>query len=192
MLCQDHNVSWRSFSRPHTSILFSYWSYDLVHQFHPVQDWPIGTEFYPLFPIYTGLPRARSACHLLARCFVELFYDPEDGGDTFLRNVGYHSTHYTASYPRRRYSSEMELFTSLAPRYILLTTKQILFNISHNTYFKGYSGFCKGLWERWIHVTVTLQIIHSDVYILCGLTRRFGSSFHSRLPVNVHASIGLS
>jgi hypothetical protein len=29
----------------------------------------------------------------------------EDGGDTFLRNVGYHSTHYTASYPRRRYSS---------------------------------------------------------------------------------------
>jgi hypothetical protein len=40
---------------------------------------------------------------LLARCFAELFYDPEDGGDTFLRNVGYHSTHYTASYPRRRY-----------------------------------------------------------------------------------------
>jgi hypothetical protein len=35
----------------------------------------------------------------------ELFYNPEDGGDTFLRNVGYHSTHYTASYPRRRYSS---------------------------------------------------------------------------------------
>jgi hypothetical protein len=39
------------------------------------------------------------------RCFAELFYDPEDGGDTFLRNVGYHSTHYTASYPRRIYSS---------------------------------------------------------------------------------------
>jgi hypothetical protein len=31
---------------------------------------------------------------------------PEDGGDTFLRNVGYHSTHYTALYPRRRYSSK--------------------------------------------------------------------------------------
>jgi hypothetical protein len=41
---------------------------------------------------------------LLARCFAELFYDPEDGGDAFLRNVGYHSTHYTASYPRRSYS----------------------------------------------------------------------------------------
>jgi hypothetical protein len=41
------------------------------------------------------------ACHLLARWFAELFFDPEDGGDTFLRNVGYNSTHYTASYPRR-------------------------------------------------------------------------------------------
>jgi hypothetical protein len=27
----------------------------------------------------------------------------------FLRNVGYHSTHYTASYPRRRYSSKPPL-----------------------------------------------------------------------------------
>jgi hypothetical protein len=34
----------------------------------------------------------------------EVFYNPKDGGDTFLRNVGYHSTHYTASYLRRRYS----------------------------------------------------------------------------------------
>jgi hypothetical protein len=33
--------------------------------------------------------------------FAEQFFDPEDGGDTFLRNVGYNSTDYTASYPRR-------------------------------------------------------------------------------------------
>jgi hypothetical protein len=33
------------------------------------------------------------------------FFDPEDGGDTFLRNVGCNSTDYTASYARRRYSS---------------------------------------------------------------------------------------
>jgi hypothetical protein len=46
---------------------------------------------------------------VLARCVAELFYDPEDGGDTFLRNVGYHLTHYTASYLRRRYSSEVLL-----------------------------------------------------------------------------------
>jgi hypothetical protein len=40
-------------------------------------------------------------CDLLARWFAELFFDPEDGGDTFLRNVGCNSTDYTASYPRR-------------------------------------------------------------------------------------------
>jgi hypothetical protein len=46
--------------------------------------------------------------HLLgydAGWFAELFFDPEDGGDTFLRNVGYNSTDYPASYPRRWYSS---------------------------------------------------------------------------------------
>jgi hypothetical protein len=34
-----------------------------------------------------------------------LFFDPEDGGEMFLRNVGRLSTDYTALYPRRYYSS---------------------------------------------------------------------------------------
>jgi hypothetical protein len=42
-----------------------------------------------------------NAYHLLARWFAELFFYPEDGGDTFLRNVGCNSTDYTASYHRR-------------------------------------------------------------------------------------------
>jgi hypothetical protein len=42
-----------------------------------------------------------TACHLLTRWFAELFFDPEDGGDTFLRNVACNSMDYTASYPRR-------------------------------------------------------------------------------------------
>jgi hypothetical protein len=33
------------------------------------------------------------------------FFDPEDGGGMFLRNVSWNSTDYTASYPRRSYSS---------------------------------------------------------------------------------------
>jgi hypothetical protein len=49
---------------------------------------------------------------LLARWFAELFFDPEDGGDPFLRTVGYHSTHYTASYPRRRYFTSLQFIAS--------------------------------------------------------------------------------
>jgi hypothetical protein len=29
-----------------------------------------------------------------------LFFDPEDGGDIFLQNVGLFALHYTAFYPR--------------------------------------------------------------------------------------------
>jgi hypothetical protein len=32
------------------------------------------------------------------------FFDPEDGGDMFLRNVSYKSRDYTASHPRRQNS----------------------------------------------------------------------------------------
>jgi hypothetical protein len=34
-----------------------------------------------------------------------LLFDPEDGGITFFRNVGKLLSHYTASYPRRQFSS---------------------------------------------------------------------------------------
>jgi hypothetical protein len=33
-------------------------------------------------------------------CLLGLFFDPEDGSDMFLRNVG--KTDYTALYPRRQ------------------------------------------------------------------------------------------
>jgi hypothetical protein len=46
-----------------------------------------------------GYEEYHPACHLLTRWFTELFFDPEDGGDTFLRNFGYNSTHYTAHIP---------------------------------------------------------------------------------------------
>jgi hypothetical protein len=46
------------------------------------------------------------ACHLLLRWFLAgLFFEPEDGGDMFLRNVGGLSTDYTALYTRTWYSS---------------------------------------------------------------------------------------
>jgi hypothetical protein len=44
---------------------------------------------------------------LLATCLLagNYFFDPEYGGDMFLRNVGCNSTDYTVSHPRRWYSS---------------------------------------------------------------------------------------
>jgi hypothetical protein len=42
-------------------------------------------------------PAQLAACWFLAG----LFSDPENGGDMFLRNVGWLSTDYTALYPRR-------------------------------------------------------------------------------------------
>jgi hypothetical protein len=53
------------------------------------------------------LARGKTGVYIGNRWFAELFFDPEDRGDTFLQNIGYHSTHYTASYPRRRYSSKV-------------------------------------------------------------------------------------
>jgi hypothetical protein len=43
---------------------------------------------------------------MLATCFhagflLGLFFDPEDGGDIFLRNAGSLSTDYKGIYPRR-------------------------------------------------------------------------------------------
>jgi hypothetical protein len=38
---------------------------------------------------------------LYASFLLNLFFDPADGGDMFLRNIGWLSTDYTALYPRR-------------------------------------------------------------------------------------------
>jgi hypothetical protein len=49
------------------------------------------------------IPPKRPACTLVScRTY---FFDPEDGDDMFLRKVGWHSTEYTALYPRRWHSS---------------------------------------------------------------------------------------
>jgi hypothetical protein len=57
------------------------------------------------------ISRARNQRALLATCFHAgflsgLFFNPEDGGDMFLRNVGWLSTEYMALYPRRQNPSE--------------------------------------------------------------------------------------
>jgi hypothetical protein len=55
---------------------------------------------------------------MLATCFhagflLGLVFDPEDGGDMLMRNVGCLSTDYTALYPRKQNSSPLSLFSSV-------------------------------------------------------------------------------
>jgi hypothetical protein len=50
----------------------------------------------------------QSFCLLAGFCW-NYFFDPENGGDMFLRNVGWNSTDYT-SYPRSWYSSFSQTF----------------------------------------------------------------------------------
>jgi hypothetical protein len=59
----------------------------------------LGNKLFCLvgFEVFTAVVLKSIIFWDMTPCSAELFYDPEDGGDTFLRNVGYHSTHYTAS-----------------------------------------------------------------------------------------------
>jgi hypothetical protein len=58
----------------------------------------------------SGQPIARLDTGFHAGILLGLF-DPEDGGDMFLRNFGWLLMDYIALYPRRQYSSE-EFFVS--------------------------------------------------------------------------------
>jgi hypothetical protein len=51
-------------------------------------------------------PCKLSLQHLLSWFLARGFFYPEDGGDTFLRNVGSHKI-YMVPHPRRRHSSEL-------------------------------------------------------------------------------------
>jgi hypothetical protein len=90
---------------------------------------------------------------LLAPCFhagffLGLFFDPEDGGDIFLRNVGWLSTGYTALYPRIWYSSSPLLWE---PQILQIPKKWVILhyfqpetmqcNIPHNSNLPHYPKY---------------------------------------------------
>jgi hypothetical protein len=69
------------------------------------QQW-LWNFFWDITPRSPLKVNRRFGSHLLSRWFLAgLFFDREDGGDMFFRNVGWLSTDYTALYPRRWYSS---------------------------------------------------------------------------------------
>jgi hypothetical protein len=64
----------------------------------------------------------------------EIFFDPEDKGDMFLRNVGCIPTDYTASHPRRLYSFEIELFVLSVDVDLLCVPVQLYFFHTYHLY----------------------------------------------------------
>jgi hypothetical protein len=57
--------------------------------------------FQNVFETMSDINEALLANFLHAGILLGLFFNPEDGSDMFLRNVGWLSTDYTSLYPRR-------------------------------------------------------------------------------------------
>jgi hypothetical protein len=110
----------RPFSGPCTPVLVSYWlggnsmGVDGFILSYGWANWSRVQVFYLPFVSYiyrfSGWKIILLATCLLAGFCWTSFFDPEDGGDTLLRNVGRNSTDYTASYPRRWCSTSVLLF----------------------------------------------------------------------------------
>jgi hypothetical protein len=90
------------------------------------------------------------ACHPIT-CW-NYFFNPEDGGDMFLRNVGCNSTDYTASHPRRWYSSctfnftmKNTIFWDITPCSPLKSTDVTEVHIA------SIFGYAYHLLSRWFH-----------------------------------------
>jgi hypothetical protein len=108
--------------------------------------WNTHTHKHLNNPVHVGF----EALHLIACWFFWTYFDPEDGGDMFLRNVGWNSTDYTASCPRKWYSSALymsvylnEIITELVVL-ALWACIWVVFgsNPSRNiSYTEGFHGF---------------------------------------------------
>jgi hypothetical protein len=87
--------SWKCFTLL-TDYLFARYEWDLLIK---NTDWRVSSS-----GIWHRAVRQLPTCLLPGFCWT-YFFDTEDGGDMYLRNVGLNSTDYTASYSRRWYSS---------------------------------------------------------------------------------------
>jgi hypothetical protein len=76
-----------------------------------------------------------------------LLFDPKDGGDMYLRNVGWYSTDYTALYSRRFLSWRLLfcILTYILARDTYLTSQRV--NIQH--FYKPMTILQYGVYATW-------------------------------------------
>jgi hypothetical protein len=122
---------------------------------------------------------------LLVSCW-NYSFDPEDGGDMFLRNVGWHSTDYPALYPRSWYSSELYLYLCCVVfigsacsehcwRYFLKTTIRLFIPSRNVTKFLGcFIVVCMGV-DGFLTLSFKVVETSSSLFISSPVAR--GISF---------------
>jgi hypothetical protein len=98
------------------------------------------------------------AC-LLVFCWT-YFFDPEDGGDMFLRSVGWNSTDYTASNPTRLYSPRCNSFELGIPtsKHEIRTYQKLipyLYAVKRTVWIRFKTHMCKD-------ITTLMLIIHRN------------------------------
>jgi hypothetical protein len=96
---------------------------------------------------------------LFVVCLFDLLFDPENGGDMFLRNFGWLSTDYTALYPRRQNYPGIifeKIFPLLAVSLPLCA--DVLFLLQYiMSSVTVYNLGCRGLAPRpWVSASITV------------------------------------
>jgi hypothetical protein len=95
----------------------------------------------------------------LTNCLLGLHFDLEDGGNTFLWNVG-EIPGYMASHPTRRYSSRKNIHQETEKHDLILWTKQLPQKLTVVKLIKNFNILWKfnfhliSCWAGWLHFTL--------------------------------------
>jgi hypothetical protein len=96
------------------------------------------------------LEEVRNSCRVpLVGFLPSLFFDPEDGGDMFLRNVDLLSTDYTALHPRRYIGVLISLWLFLFPIFLFAAQPKELF-LDGLKKLEQRSHKCVKLWGEYV------------------------------------------
>jgi hypothetical protein len=153
------------------------WKPQILHSI-----WESLQEFYLLGPGTTLLGTCLYAAFLL-----DLFFDPENGGEIFLRNVGWLSTDYTALYLRRQIFICIKFLNTQHARtnsYLNFERRSVCsHDIHRDAGMITYAGHIEGYgphppqvwgwtWGRQAHLEKNLILSRDGVWLFASLIQR--------------------